>query len=93
MRESFPDFERNVKTAQHPQSQFVNPDLEVRDAEIEDIDEKGMTGSVTELSMNDKMYKPMLPPINSVDYQRSAQGSTENQTTVNHEHRTTAGAT
>ena len=42
---------------------MVNQDLGVPDKENGDDIDKGMTGSITELSMNDKMHKPMLPPI------------------------------
>ena len=58
IRSSVPEFERTIKTAGH--SVIQNADLQLPDGEAED---QQMTGSVTELSMNDKMHKPMLPPI------------------------------
>ena len=65
-RDSIPDLERNIKTAQHGHretGELLNRDLQVPEQENGDDIDKGMTGSVTELSMNDKMHKPMLPPI------------------------------
>ena len=61
----------------------MNADLEVPDKENGDDIDKGMTGSVTELSMNDKMHKPMLPPID-----HSSVHSTRNNTTAHEGQRT-----
>ena len=58
------DLERNIKTAQNPERPLHIADLQIQ--ETDDIEDKGMTGSVTELSMNDKMVKPMLPPIDNL---------------------------